>query len=134
MEDSVFTRIVKREIPSHKVYEDEMTMAFMDIHPIVPGMIVVVPKVQVANFEDLEDADYLALWTTVKKVARKIREVFPDCLKVAVQVEGLDTPDHAHAVLFPLHLDKDLEGKVDIKAEPDHDELTKMAERLKING
>ncbi len=43
MEDSIFTKIIRGEIPSHKIYEDERTFAFLDIHPVQPGMVLVIP-------------------------------------------------------------------------------------------
>ena len=69
-EDSIFTKIIKGEIPSHKIYEDERTLAFVDINPIQPGQVVVVSKAQVDSFMDLADEDYSALWQTVRNVAR----------------------------------------------------------------
>ena len=67
MEDSVFTKIIKGEIPCDKIYEDEKTIAFLTIEPYVEGHTLVVPKVQVDKFYDLAAEDYEALFTTVKK-------------------------------------------------------------------
>jgi histidine triad (HIT) family protein len=130
MSDGIFTKIVSGEIPCHKVFEDDKTLAFLDIHPVAPGMTLVVTKNQVANFEDLQDTDYDALWNTVRKVARRQREIFPDCRKVAVQVEGLDMPEYAHVKVFPIHSIDDLTNKVDMTATPDHQALNIMTERL----
>lgn len=130
MQDSVFTKIIKGEIPSHKVYEDEKTLAFMDINPIQPGMVLVVPKVQVDHFMDLDDQDYQALMATVKKVARKIREVFPD-KRVAVHIEGLDVP-HAHVKLFPFASAQEFRALPNTATEPNHPVLAQMAEKLKV--
>lgn len=132
MEDSVFTRIIKGEIPCSKVYEDDKTLAFLDIHPITPGMTLVVTKKQVANFEDLDDESYQALWRTVQKVALKMREVFPERKKIAVQVEGLDVP-HAHVKIFPIDTASDFREQPDFSAEPDHAALTTMADKLRFS-
>ena len=132
MQDSVFTKIIKGEIPSHKVYEDDKTIAFMDIHPVTPGMIVVATKDQVANFEDLDDETYSALWATVKTAATKLRAVFPEAKKIAVQVEGFDIPDHTHVKLFPLTSGEELRVHPDFSAEPDSNALAAMAERLRF--
>lgn len=132
MTDSIFTKIVKGEIPCHKVYEDDKTLALMDIYPVTPGMTLVVTKNQVANFEDLDDETYAALWATVKKVSKKLRSTFPDAKKIAVQVEGFDIPDHAHVKLFPLITGEELKAHPDFSAEPDHAALSAMAERLKV--
>ena len=132
MEDSVFTKIVKGDIPCHKIYEDDKTMAFMDIHPVTPGMVVVVTKEQIANVEDLDDETYTALWVAVKKVALKLRSVFPNAKKIAIQVEGFDVPDHTHVKLFPLTTGAELNVHPDFSAEPEHSVLADMAERLKF--
>ena len=72
MQDSIFTKIIKGEIPCHKIYEDDKTFAFLDIHPIQPGQILVVPKKQIADFYDLDNEDYVAFFGTVKKIAKKL--------------------------------------------------------------
>lgn len=129
MEDSVFTKIIKGEIPCHKVHEDDLTIAFMDISPVQPGMVLVVPKSQVDNFEDLEDEHYSALWATVKQVARSLRANFPDKKKIAVQVEGLDVA-HAHVKLFPIDNAADFRALPSGSDEPDHAALAEMANKL----
>jgi histidine triad (HIT) family protein len=133
MEDSVFTRIVKGELPSYKIYEDEQTLAFLDIRPVMPGMVVVIPKKQVPNVEDLDDQTYQALWSTVKKVTLKLRQAFPEAKKIAVQVEGLELdPEHAHVKLFPFNTSEEFKKSADPEP-PSAEEMTAMAERLKIN-
>ena len=129
MEESVFTRIIKGEIPSYKVYEDDKTFAFLDIHPVVPGMTLVITKNQVASFEDLEESDYHALWETVKKVAQKMREVFPDSLKIAVQVEGLEVA-HVHVKVFPLHTVEDFRKQP--SEEVDSKQLELLVEKMRF--
>jgi histidine triad (HIT) family protein len=133
MTDSVFTKIIKGEIPSHKVYEDAKTLAFMDIYPIQPGMVVVIPKTQIADFYDLNDDEYQALWATVKKVATKMKEVFPNKRKIGIQVEGLDV-EHVHVKMFPIDSGAEFHAKQDTSSEPNHKELAKMADKLKINN
>ena len=73
MEDSIFTKIIKGGIPSHKVYEDSDTFAFLDIHPITAGHTLVVPKKQVEFLWDLDDTAYQALMATTKKIALQLR-------------------------------------------------------------
>lgn len=128
---SLFTRIINGEIPSHKIYEDEHTYAFLDIHPVQPGQVLVVPKKQVAFVWDLEADDYQALMATVQRVALRLREVFPDKDRVGSMIEGLDVVDHAHVKLFPFS-----KGEYrllpDMDAEPDHEELAAIAEKLRI--
>ena len=75
-QDSIFTKIIKGEIPSNKVYEDEHTYAFLDHNPKTPGHTLVITKKQVAYVWELPDEDYIALMNTVKRVAQRIKEEF----------------------------------------------------------
>lgn len=130
MQDSIFTKIIKGEIPSHKVYEDDKTLAIVDIYPVQAGQVVVVPKKQVGFVWDLDDEDYVALMMTVKRVGEKIREVFPEKDRVGVMIEGLEVTDHAHVKVFPFS-----EGEyraLPTKEEPDHAKFAELAERLRI--
>lgn len=129
MQDSIFTKIIKGEIPCHKVYEDEHTIAFLDIHPVQPGMTLVVTKHQVEDFVQLDEAEYVALMDTVKKVAQRLKEVFPDKKRIGVQIEGLDVP-HVHVKLFPINTGAEFRVAPDFDSEPDHDALADMAKKL----
>ena len=129
MTDSIFTKIIKGEIPCHKVYEDDRTFVFLDIHPVQPGMMLVVPKVQVEDFMDLPEEDYLALWQTVKKSAKRLRAVYPEKKRIGVQVEGLDVP-HVHVKLFPIDSGEEFRSPPDMNKEPDHPALAELAAKL----
>lgn len=129
MEDSIFTKIIKGEIPCHKVYEDELTFAFLDIHPIQPGQVLVVPKQQIQFVWDLPAEDYAAVMATVKQIALRLREVFEDKSHVALQIEGLDVA-HAHLKLFPFSTPEEFRHIPDPSAEPDHNALASIAQRL----
>lgn len=130
MEESVFTKIIKGELPSHKVYEDDKTVALMPLHPVAKGHVLVVPKAQVDNFYDLEDADYQALMKTVKQTAKRMKEVL-GTKRVGLQVVGLDVPHaHVHVIAFDtLDEFREVEDKT---AAPDHNALESMAERLRM--
>jgi histidine triad (HIT) family protein len=110
MQDSIFTKIIKGELPCYKVYEDEKTLAFLDIHPKQPGQTVVVPKKQIPFVWDLEEADYAALMATVQKVGQRLREQFPAKQRVGVTIEGLDVDNHAHVVVVPFDTIAELHG------------------------
>lgn len=131
MEDSIFTKIIKGEIPAHKVYEDDKTLAILDIYPIQPGQVLVFPKVQVDHFMDLPDEDYQALWSTVKKVAQKLKQTYTNKDRVAVIVEGLEVA-HAHVKVFPFTTDDEFRRLPDKAVEPDHAAYADLAEKLKI--
>ncbi len=130
MEESLFTKIIKGEIPCHKVYENDKTIAFMDIHPIQPGQVLVVPKKQVGHFFDLPDEDYQALMMTVKKVAARLHQVFTDKRRVGLIIEGFDLPEHVHVKIFPASNGDEVRHNPDMEAEPDHLALSSMAESL----
>ena len=108
---SIFTRIIKGEIPSIKVHEDELTLAIMDINPIQPGQILVIPKKEVGVVWDLPDEDYVALMQTVKSAARKLQEIFADRAKVAMVVEGFEITDHAHVKVFPFSTEEEFHAR-----------------------
>lgn len=131
MEDSVFTKIIKGEIPAHKIYEDDKTIVIMDIFPVQPGHVLVIPKTQVEDFYNLSDEDYTALFKTVKKVAAKLKQVFPGKKKIALQIEGLDTP-HVHVKLFPIDNADQFRAPNSV-SEPDHQALSEMAAKLKMS-
>lgn len=129
MEESIFTKIIKGEIPCEKIFEDDKTVAFLDIHPIVPGHTLVVPKVQVDHFDDLSEEDYAALWRTVQKVAKRIKQEL-DSKRACVRVEGFDVP-HAHVHVYPCNSPDDFYGDSSrLGKEPDHVALAAMAAKL----
>lgn len=130
MQDSIFTKIIKGEIPAHKVYEDDKTLAFMDIHPVAEGHVLVIPKVQVEFVWDLSDEDYRAVMDTVKKVALRLREVIGKPY-VGERIVGTDVP-HAHVQLIPFADTAELHRPVDMNAEPDHVALAAVAEKLRF--
>lgn len=128
MQDSLFMKIVNGEIPSHKVYEDGHTYAFLDIHPVNPGHTLVIPKKQVEFVWDLDDETYQQVQATAKKVALRLREVMGVPF-VGVQVVGVDVP-HAHVHLIPFSEVSEYRNHPDMDAEPNHDELAQIAAKL----
>ena len=131
MEETIFTKIIKGEIPSHKIYEDDKTFAFLDIHPSAPGHTLVVPKKQEAFAWDLDGDTYQAVMETAKKLAFHIRETL-GVKYVGMKIEGVDVP-HAHVHLIPFNTTDEYNNRPDMSAEPDHDSLQAMADTLKIS-
>ena len=129
MEPSIFTRIVKGEIPVHKIYEDQHTLAFLDIHPAQPGHTLVVPKVQIDRLEDVTEQDYTALMTTVKKVMRRVVHVFGADYRACLKLEGFDVP-HAHIHIIPCRAAADFWTRQDTSKDPDHAALAAIAKKL----
>jgi histidine triad (HIT) family protein len=130
MEDSIFTKIIKGEIPSHKIYEDELTYAFLDIHPVQPGHVLVIPKEQIEFAWDLPDDLYQAVMATSKKIALYMRQVLPQKY-VHMRIVGTDVP-HTHIHLIPFNSSAELTYEPDLSAEPDHAALAEMAEKLRL--
>lgn len=130
-EPSLFTKIIKGEIPSHKVFEDEKTLAFLDINPANEGHTLVVSKTQVEFVWDLSPEDYTAVMQTVKKVASRLKEAYPDQY-VAELVIGVDVP-HAHVHVIPFTQTAEVQGAFSApRGEPDHEALAAVAERLRF--
>lgn len=130
MEESIFTKIVKGEIPAHKVYEDERVLAFLDIHPVTGGHTLVIPKRQVEFVWDLDDEDYQAVMAAAKQIARRMREVL-GVKYVGVKVIGVDVP-HAHVQLVPFNDSSEYLRPQDMTSEPDHAKLAQIAEKLRF--
>jgi histidine triad (HIT) family protein len=130
-EPSIFTKIINGEIPCHRVYEDDKTLAFLDIHPVAKGHTLVICKTQVEFVWDLESEDYQALMATVQKVGRRLREVIGTPY-VGQKVVGVDVP-HAHVHVIPFTRTYELNRTPETAtAEVDHVALAALAEKLRF--
>lgn len=96
---SIFAKIVNGEIPCYKIYEDDKTLAFLDINPETKGHTLVIPKIEVDKIYELSDVDYDALMHTVKKLSSHMEKVLNR--RIVWKVVGTDVP-HAHVHLMPL--------------------------------
>jgi len=104
--ESVFTKIVNGEIPSHKIAESESCYAFLDINPLAKGHALVIPKKEIDYIFDLDDELYSRLLGFAKKVGLAIESVIP-CKRMGMIVFGLDVP-HAHIHLIPINKAADM--------------------------
>lgn len=103
---TIFSKIIKGEIPSYKIAEDDKFFAFLDVYPLVQGHTLVVPKIEVDKFFDVPD-DYLSeMLLFAKPIAKAIEEAF-DCDRCGLSVVGLEVP-HAHMHLVPIKYADDL--------------------------
>jgi len=103
---TIFSRIIKAEIPSCKIAESDKFIAFLDIEPLVPGHVLVVTKIEVDKIFDVPD-DYLAaMLVFAKPIAHAIEKTF-DCNRCGISVIGLEVP-HAHMHLVPINSASDL--------------------------
>jgi len=125
---SIFTQIINGHIPSHKVYEDDRTLAFLDIYAVVEGHTLVIPKKEVEFVWDLELEDYAALMITAQKVALRLREVL-QVAYVGEKVMGTDVP-HAHIHLIPFNDVSTYQKAGASNTEPDHEALAAVAAKL----
>ncbi len=127
---TLFTRIVKGEIPCHKILEDEKYLAFLDIRPINPGHTLVIPKKEIDYIFDMDDDLLTGLTVFAKKVAIMIRKEIL-CKRIGVMVAGLEVP-HAHIHLIPIFELADL-NFARAKSTP-NEELVKVAEKIRAHA
>ena len=127
---SVFTRIIQGEIPCYKVAEDEAHIAFLDIQPLAPGHVLVVPKLEVDYLFDLSEADYSDLWAFARKVASGLKQAVP-CKRIGVSVIGLEVP-HVHIHLIPLNQMADI-NFTGPKLNPGSSELEEMRNKISLH-
>ncbi len=124
---SIFTRIIKGEIPCHKIAEDEQYFAFLDIQPIVTGHTLVIPKQEIDYIFDLEDELLTGLHLFSKKIAVALKIACP-CERVSVIVAGFEVP-HAHIHLIPSNTMNDLSFLN--RTQPSAEELAEVAENIR---
>ena len=99
--DSIFIKIIKREIPAYIIEENEEFIAFLDVSPLAKGHTLVIPKKQVDYIFDLDEETHSKLWKFAKQVSFKVNSAI-ECKRVGVAVIGLEVP-HAHIHLVPLN-------------------------------
>ena len=130
MPDSIFTKIIKGEIPCYKIAEDDRFIAFLDVFPIKKGHTLVVPKVQIDYLFDLDDSLLSDLMLFAKKVAQKMERAI-SCERIGVAVIGLEVP-HAHIHLVPL----DTVGDIDFgqpKLQLSTEEMAEIADSIRVS-
>jgi len=106
---TIFTRIIRGEIPSYRIAEDEKFFAFLDIHPLREGHTLVIPKTETDKFFDLGEEYLSRILLFAKPIARSIERSFP-CNRCGMIVVGLEVP-HAHLHLIPIDRVSDMDFK-----------------------
>jgi histidine triad (HIT) family protein len=138
MNECLFCRIAKQEIPCHLVYEDERVLAFLDIHPIRDGHVLVIPKSHYPYFDDLPPTISHHIMDVSQRIAKALKE-HTGVSRVGLAFTGYHVP-HAHAHLVPMHHQHDItsmqyvqEKNVTYLLPPQHDtaRLKATAEGLK---
>jgi histidine triad (HIT) family protein len=98
---SIFTKIIKGEIPCYKIAEDDNFLAFLDVNPNAKGHTLCIPKQEINKIFDIEDTLYIGLLQFSKKIAIALEKTVP-CKRIGMAVIGLEVP-HAHVHLIPLN-------------------------------
>ena len=124
---TIFSRIIAGEIPCYKIAEDQNNFAFLDINPVAPGHVLVVPKKEVDYLFDLNDQDYASLQIFAKQVATAVKAAMP-CVRVGVAVMGLEVP-HAHIHLIPINEEKDMNFFKE-KVQLPQEEMVRIAQAI----
>ena len=125
--DDIFCKIIAGEIPSYKVYEDELFFAFLDINPVNLGHTLLVPKEHYEDLFDMPDELYTALWLKAKELAPAIQRA-TGAKRIGVVVEGFAVP-HVHIHLAPINGPRELDSSNQKPADPK--DLAMMMERIK---
>jgi histidine triad (HIT) family protein len=130
MQDSIFAKIIRGEIPCHKIYEDEHSLAFLDVHPKHEGHTLVIPKNGAEFVWDLSEKDYVNLMKTARKVALHLQQSLPYPY-IHLGIVGVDVPyAHVHLIPFSNHQDLAVLQPTD---EPDHTALATLAQKLALS-
>jgi histidine triad (HIT) family protein len=103
---TIFSKIIKGEIPSYKIAESNRYYAFLDIFPLQKGHVLVVPKIEVDKVFDVPDEYLNELMSFAKPIAKAIEASFP-CNRVSMMTVGLEVP-HAHLHLIPINAADDI--------------------------
>ncbi|MCZ4693280.1 HIT family protein [Ancylomarina euxinus] len=127
---TIFTKIVNGEIPCHKIAEDDMYFAFLDISPLAMGHTLVIPKAEIDYIFDLEDEVLAGLNLFAKRVAKAVEKSIK-CKRIGVAVIGLEVP-HTHIHLVPLNAIGDL-NFANPKLSPSQEELSEVAAKIREN-
>lgn len=124
---TIFSKIIKGELPSYKIAENDRFFAFLDINPLVPGHTLVVPKQEIDKFFDMPDDLLSEIMVFAKPIAHAIEQAFP-CNRCALSVVGIEVP-HVHVHLVPLNTFNDLNFARE-KMTPTQEELKESQEKI----
>lgn len=134
MRTTVFTKIVAREIPAAIVYEDELTIAFMDAGQVNPGHVIVATRDPFETVLELDDQVASALFRTAVKIAKAVERAFKPAgitILQANKVAGWQTVPHVHLHVLPRHADDGVLLTWPRK-DPPFDELRELAARIGV--
>ncbi|KAA3624713.1 MAG: HIT family protein [Proteobacteria bacterium] len=131
--DCIFCKIIAGEVPSFKIYEDDETYAFMDIHPVHPGHALVVPKTHAADVFEVSEEAIVAAARTARRVARAVNEIVrPDGMNL-LQCNGKAAAQsvlHLHIHVLPRADGDDAPLNWELKPG-DMDDIGQLAEKIR---
>ncbi len=113
---TIFSRIIAWEVPSYKIYEDEYTFAFLDIHPTALGHTLIVPKIEVDYFVDVPEPFYTAVFQVAKKLAPAIQRA-TGCKRISTLIAGFEV-HHFHYHLIPTNSLAEIQSGKSSSASP----------------
>ncbi|HEX6254341.1 MAG TPA: HIT family protein [Euzebyales bacterium] len=125
---SVFTRIIEGELPGRFVHRDERCVAFLSINPLRPGHVLVVPRVEVEHWVDLDAEEWLHLNQVAQRLGRALQRAY-DPVKVGVILAGMEVP-HVHIHLVPIDHERDL-NFANADPDPSPADLDRAAETIR---
>lgn len=99
MSQTIFSRIIKGEIPCHKVYEDQHVLAFLDVSPLAPGHTLVIPKEEKATLDQLSDESAAAVGRALPRICRAVMKATNTTAYNLLQNNG----PAAHQAVFHVH-------------------------------
>ena len=124
---SIFSKIVKGEIPSYKIAENDCFYAFLDINPMSKGHTLVIPKQETDYIFDLDDKTIADMTVFAKQIAKAIEKAIP-CKRIGMMVIGLEVP-HAHIHLIPITKESDM-NLSNPKLKLEQSEFTQIAQSI----
>jgi histidine triad (HIT) family protein len=125
---SIFSKIIRGEIPCYKIAENEEFFAFLDIFPLAKGHVLIVPKREVDKYFDLNSDEIYGINLFAKGIALAIENAIP-CKRVGVAIVGLEVP-HAHIHLIPLNSVEDINFERQ-KLKLSQEEFEEIAEAIR---
>lgn len=125
---TLFSKIIAGEIPCHKIAENDLFLAFLDVYPLREGHVLVVPKIEVDKIFDLPENYLASMLVFAKPIASAIEKTFA-CQRCGISVIGLEVP-HAHMHLIPINSSNDLNFAQPGKQKASDDQLRSVQQRL----
>ncbi|WP_410881059.1 HIT family protein [Myroides sp. DW712] len=125
---SIFTKIIKGELPAYKIAENNQFLAFLDINPNAKGHTLCIPKQEINKIFDMEEEHYVELMKFSRKIAKALEQAVP-CQRIGMSVVGLEVP-HVHVHLIPLQTMEDIRfSKKESLSPAEFEEIVKKVQQ-----